>query len=222
MRHFNVLALTECTSSGLNKIFSTIVSWHFQSRYNFAESVQLASNAIVEITLQVYSKARKTLLPTPAKSHYTFNLRDVSRVIQGCLMIVPSASLGSNDVVRLWAHETFRVFHDRLVDDDDRAWFLEVVRTYIGTYFDVTFKDAFQSYLSADLQNNSSTLSSSSSSGSEFQKKDDEGLDVGARVGRTSESDVMDLMFGKILSSSYSEIKRAYGQCDCASQAEVI
>jgi len=25
-------------------------------------------------------------------------------------------------VVRLWAHETARVFHDRLVSDEDRSW----------------------------------------------------------------------------------------------------
>ena len=37
---------------------------------------------LVTATLEVYETIQKHLLPTPTKIHYTFNLRDVSKVIQ--------------------------------------------------------------------------------------------------------------------------------------------
>lgn len=37
---------------------------------------------MVEATLDAYKKVMASLLPTPTKSHYTFNLRDISRVMQ--------------------------------------------------------------------------------------------------------------------------------------------
>jgi hypothetical protein len=36
----------------------------------------------VGATLDVYESVQKQLLPTPTKSHYTFNLRDMSKVFQ--------------------------------------------------------------------------------------------------------------------------------------------
>ncbi len=42
---------------------------------------------LVKATIKVYTTITTELLPTPAKSHYTFNLRDLSKVFQGMLMV---------------------------------------------------------------------------------------------------------------------------------------
>ena len=46
----------------------------------------MTSQNLVNSTIKVYNTIVDELLPTPAKPHYTFNLRDLSKVFQGCLM----------------------------------------------------------------------------------------------------------------------------------------
>ena len=79
---------------------------------------------MVYATMDIYKSAIASFLPTPAKSHYVFNLRDFSRVIRGLLLIPPSHLTEASKLMRLWVHEVYRVFYDRLVDDEDRYIYL--------------------------------------------------------------------------------------------------
>jgi len=143
LRHFNLFCFAEFDDATLKKIFNTIVQWHFNGM-NFSGDVKSSGDAVVEATLDTYRSAMLTLLPTPQKSHYTFNLRDFSRIIQGVLLCKPSDSFNKQALIRLWSHEALRVFGDRLIDDSDRNWFHKHLETMCATKFGVSFYDCFK------------------------------------------------------------------------------
>ena len=78
--------------------------------------------------MQVYKEAISNFLPTPTKSHYIFNLRDFSRVIRGILLVPSTHMTDPEKFIRLWIHEVYRVFYDRLIDEDDRLFFFELIK----------------------------------------------------------------------------------------------
>ncbi|CAF5123239.1 unnamed protein product, partial [Rotaria magnacalcarata] len=102
------------------------MEWHITAK-NFNDQFKLVIPMIVQATLSVYKASLLSLLPTPAKSHYLFNLRDFSRVIQGIALGDPESCPDPAAMKRNWIHEILRVFYDRLIDDDDRKWLYEQV-----------------------------------------------------------------------------------------------
>jgi len=67
--------------------FSYLLTLRFASTAPGVESIRGLTQDLVDSTVEVYDMITSQLLPTPAKSHYTFNLRDLSKVFQGMLMM---------------------------------------------------------------------------------------------------------------------------------------
>uniref|UniRef100_A0A8B9ENZ5 Dynein axonemal heavy chain 1 n=1 Tax=Anser cygnoides TaxID=8845 RepID=A0A8B9ENZ5_ANSCY len=131
-RHFNYLSFTEMEDSSKKTIFSTILG-------TGAPAVKDLNEPLVDATICVYSTITSQLLPTPAKSHYTFNLRDLSKVFQGMLMAESSNIEDKSHLLRLWYHESCRVFSDRLVTKEDQTWFDNLMKSMmeeLGTTFE--------------------------------------------------------------------------------------
>lgn len=81
-RHFSVVSVTAFDNDNMTTIFSSLVEWWLK-KYSYGSSVSKLTKQVVAASLDVYARCQEELLPTPAKSHYTFNLRDVSKVVQG-------------------------------------------------------------------------------------------------------------------------------------------
>ena len=81
MRHFNIVAYTAFDDASMQKIFQTILEWWLHREGFEGPYTRMAPN-VVAATMDMYKASITNLLPTPSKSHYTFNLRDFARVIQ--------------------------------------------------------------------------------------------------------------------------------------------
>jgi dynein heavy chain len=71
----------------------------------YPKSIQSMKDSLVANTITIYRSISDRFKPTPAKSHYTYNLRDVSKVFQGMAKSSPKAIKIENDMIKLWAHE---------------------------------------------------------------------------------------------------------------------
>lgn len=63
----------------LRQIFNKIIS-SFLAENKFEDSVKVLADDITSSTIDVYYILLKEKLPIPSKYHYTFNLRDISKV----------------------------------------------------------------------------------------------------------------------------------------------
>ena len=86
-RHFNVMTYTDLEFESIEIIFNKIITAFL---HNFDKSIKDAIPEVVSMTLRVYDHVLNgPLKPTPNKSHYTFNLRDISRISQGICTASP-------------------------------------------------------------------------------------------------------------------------------------
>ncbi|KAK3803952.1 hypothetical protein RRG08_059815 [Elysia crispata] len=138
LRHVHTLAINSFDEEAMTTIFSQIIEWHLRVN-EFPAHMRKCVGPVVRGTMNVYKEAILNLLPTPAKSHYLFNLRDFSRVVQGILLSTPQTATDVASIKRLWLHEVYRVFNDRLIDDVDRTWLYNCCRTTVNELMEDSF-----------------------------------------------------------------------------------
>ncbi|XP_072395911.1 dynein axonemal heavy chain 8 [Diabrotica undecimpunctata] len=127
-RQFNIFNCTLPSTSAMDVIFSQIACGYFcLERFN--EEIAEFIPKLVPLTRHVWQNTKKKMLPTPAKFHYVFNLRDLSRIWQGILTVQMLECPTKDMALKLWRHECTRVISDRFTEAADREWFTKALKS---------------------------------------------------------------------------------------------
>ena len=111
----------------------------------FAEDeIKQLGDALTTMLINVFHTIKKEKLPTPTCPVYLFNMRDMSKVVQGIMQAHPDYFDTRDAVLRLFVHEATCVFGDRLNSLDDREWFREMVDDQIQSNTDTKWSGIFK------------------------------------------------------------------------------
>ncbi|CAD7972922.1 unnamed protein product [Amoebophrya sp. A25] len=127
-RHINMIWMPSLSSSAMQTILSSILGGWLGT---VKPALRKFAAPITKATVEAYFRITADLLPTPIKCHYTFNLRDPAKMIQGMMMIETKKG-GFEEpkaLLNLWLHEAARCFRDRLINDQDSDWFNKMIAT---------------------------------------------------------------------------------------------
>lgn len=144
-RHFTVLTTFMPTAALISSIYSTILEKHLAG---FPVPVQRLLDPIVNGTIDVLIGGSGIVntpcfLPSAAKFHYQFNLKDVANIFQGLLNTNPAffKDGGALRYARVWMHEGMRVWSDRLINNSDQTELTNIFEKVTGKHFGNMPKD---------------------------------------------------------------------------------
>ena len=139
-RHFFILNCTLPSNNAVDHIFGSIAKYFCIERNFSPELISLVERSI-SATRILWQNVKSKYLPTPAKFHYIFNLRDLSRIWEGILQIDAEQCANNLELyLQLWKHECTRVLADRLISTMEKDWF----RKELQRIAKQTFGDIYQ------------------------------------------------------------------------------
>eukprot|EP00929_Paragymnodinium_shiwhaense_P087549 TRINITY_DN476_c0_g6_i1.p1 TRINITY_DN476_c0_g6~~TRINITY_DN476_c0_g6_i1.p1 ORF type:complete len:3651 (-),score=1240.57 TRINITY_DN476_c0_g6_i1:538-10725(-) len=130
--------MTLPSTVSVDNIYGNIIRARINGKAGADEKVVKLSDKLTGATIDVWDKIKNSLLPTPSRFHYVFNMRDLSRIFQGVmeapLVCIPDEAR----LVSLWKHECTRVFADKLSRIQDKEFVDKVIAEYMLSHYGET------------------------------------------------------------------------------------
>jgi dynein heavy chain len=139
-RHFFNMNMTSPSQRSVENIYGAILSHLFNPK-KYSTNVINMRPFLIDATISIWDAVRRRLLPTPTKFHYSFNIRDLARVFGGICKVVqqPQYKVIANCtcvkekispelfLICLWRHECSRTFVDKLINNNDKKIFNDML-----------------------------------------------------------------------------------------------
>lgn len=132
-RSYCTYALAMPSAENLEYVFNAILSGHLES---FNPEVGKVAPKIVKAAADLQRTIVDNFMPTAIRFHYVFNLRDMGNIFEGLLRCKPQFFTSPLPLVRLWLHESERVYCDRLISEGDQAKFFEILEPIAKKWFE--------------------------------------------------------------------------------------
>jgi dynein heavy chain len=143
LRHFALFSANMPDRDDLTRIYGQILASHLSSQ--FGRDVVSMADAITTATIELHSRVTKEFLPTAVLFFYQWNMRELFNIFQGVCKSTKKLHNEPAIVVRLWAHECYRTFQDRMPRDDDIKKFEDIMTAIKGQCFpELTSSGALQ------------------------------------------------------------------------------
>ncbi|WVR09001.1 hypothetical protein IAU60_006061 [Kwoniella sp. DSM 27419] len=139
MRHAPVVMVDYPGQISLKQIYGTFN----RALLKVIPTLRGHSDALTDAMVEFYLASQERFT-ADIQAHYIYSPRELTRWSRGIYeAIKPLETLSLEGLVRVWAHEALRLFQDRLVDEDEKAWTDQTIDATAAAHFpSVAIEDA--------------------------------------------------------------------------------